>query len=51
LKLSSDRNLAAEFGKKAKEEFIREFTLERYAEKLNKFFDEAYSASHKLKST
>jgi len=45
LEMSSDRIQASEYGKQAKEEFIREYTLERYAEKLNKFFDETYSAS------
>ncbi len=50
LQLSSDRNLASEYGKIAKEEFVREFTLERYTEKLNKLFDEAYSTLHKAKT-
>ncbi len=31
--------------------FNKEFTLERYAEKLNKFFDDAYLAMQKSRST
>jgi|GEM_PF-1128793 len=51
LTLANDRKLAFEYGSLAEENFLKEFTLERYAEKLNKFFDEAYLAMHKSKST
>jgi glycosyltransferase involved in cell wall biosynthesis len=44
LTLSNDKKLAAEYGLLAKEYFNREYTLERYAEKLNNFFDDAYSS-------
>jgi glycosyltransferase involved in cell wall biosynthesis len=51
LQLAGDSRLMNEYGNSAKEDFIKEFTLERYAEKLNKFFDDAYSTFHKTKST
>ncbi len=51
LQLADDNKLANDYGKSAKENFIKEYTLERYAEKLNKFFDDAYSALHNTKST
>ncbi|NWG27020.1 MAG: glycosyltransferase [Ignavibacteriaceae bacterium] len=44
LTLSNDKKLAEEYGLLAKEYFNREYTLERYAEKLNNFFDDAYSS-------
>jgi glycosyltransferase involved in cell wall biosynthesis len=44
LTLSNDKKLAEEYGLLAKEYFNREYTLERYAEKLNKFFNDAYSS-------
>jgi glycosyltransferase involved in cell wall biosynthesis len=44
--LSNDKKLAKEYGLLAKEYFNREYTLERYSEKLNKFFDEAYFSFH-----
>ncbi len=31
--------------------FKKDYTLGRYAEKLNKFFDEAYSSMEKIKTT
>ena len=46
LTLVNDRKLAYEYGSLAEENFLKEFTLERYAEKLNKFFDDAFSAIH-----
>ncbi len=49
LTLADDRKLALEYGSFAEKNFIKEFTLERYAEKLNKFFDDAYSTFHKTK--
>lgn len=49
--LADNKLMATQFGSLAEENFIKEFTLERYAEKLNKFFDEAYLAMHKSKST
>jgi glycosyltransferase involved in cell wall biosynthesis len=49
--LANDKKLAKHYGSLAEENFIKEFTLERYAEKLNKFFDDAYSTFHKIKST
>ena len=51
LEMSSDRIQASEYGKQAKEEFIREYMLERYAEKLIKFFDDAFLAFHDKGST
>jgi glycosyltransferase involved in cell wall biosynthesis len=45
LKLANNRKLAGELAISAINSFNKEFTLERYAEKLNKFFDETYSAS------
>jgi len=51
LRLAGDSKLSNEYGISAQENFIQEFTLERYAEKLNTYFDEAYSAWHKTKST
>lgn len=47
LKLANDRKLAGEFGINAKDSFIKDYTLDRYAEKLEKFFDEAYSSIKK----
>jgi len=44
LQLANDRKLAGEFRISAINSFNKEFTLERYAEKLNKFFDDAYSS-------
>lgn len=44
LTLSNDKKLAEEYGLLAEEYFNREYTLEKYAEKLNKFFDDAYSS-------
>lgn len=46
LTLSNDKELAKDYGLLAKQYFNREYTLERYAEKLNKFFDNAYSSFH-----
>jgi glycosyltransferase involved in cell wall biosynthesis len=51
LQLANDRKLAGEFRISAINSFNKEFTLERYTEKLNKFFDEAYSTCYKTKST
>lgn len=51
LRLAGDSKLSNEYGRSAQENFIQEFTIERYAEKLNTFFDDAYSAWHKTKST
>ncbi|NWG27206.1 MAG: glycosyltransferase, partial [Ignavibacteriaceae bacterium] len=46
LTLSNDKRLANEYGLLAEEYFKSEFTLERYTEKLNKFFDDAYFSFH-----
>lgn len=51
LQLANDSKLAEEFGISALYSFNKEFTLDRYAEKLNKFFDESYLARQKSKST
>ncbi len=48
LTLSNDRRLANEYGLLAEEYFKSEFTLERYAEKLNKFFDDTYSSFYSM---
>jgi glycosyltransferase involved in cell wall biosynthesis len=47
LKLSNDRKFSYELGISARNSFIKEYTLSRYADKLNKFFDEAYSSMKK----
>ncbi|HSW53682.1 MAG TPA: glycosyltransferase [Ignavibacteriaceae bacterium] len=49
--LTDNKILANQYGSLAEENFIQEFTLERYAEKLNTFFDEAYSTLHKAKTS
>jgi glycosyltransferase involved in cell wall biosynthesis len=51
LTLANDRKLALEYGLLAEKKFKEEFALERYSEKLNKFFDDAYSTFHKINST
>jgi len=51
LKLAADRKLAKEYGSFAEDSFIKDYTLERYAEKLNNFFDDAYSTLHKAKTS
>jgi len=51
LTLSNNRKLAFEYGSSAEESFIKEYTLERYTEKLIKFFDEAYSIQNKTKTS
>jgi glycosyltransferase involved in cell wall biosynthesis len=48
--LANNKFLANQYGSLAKENFIKEFTLERYAEKLNTFFNEAYSTLHNAKT-
>jgi len=48
--LADNKILANQYGSLAEENFIKEFTLERYAEKLNTFFNEAYSTSHNTKT-
>jgi glycosyltransferase involved in cell wall biosynthesis len=50
LQLAGDSVLSKDYGNTSKEDFIKEFTLERYAEKLSKFFDDAYSTRDKTKS-
>ncbi len=42
IKLTNSRKLADEFGIAAKDSFNKEFTLNHYGEKLNRFFEEAY---------
>lgn len=42
LLLANDNKLSSELGISAEESFIKDYNLNRYAEKLNKFFDEAY---------
>jgi len=44
LKLANDQKLAGKFGIAARDSFNKEYTLSRYADKLNKFFDDAYSS-------
>ncbi|MBE0570937.1 MAG: glycosyltransferase [Ignavibacteriaceae bacterium] len=51
LQLAGDSKLSNEFGRSAQEYFFKDFTLDRYAEKLNTFFDMAYSNSHKAKTS
>jgi glycosyltransferase involved in cell wall biosynthesis len=51
LTLAKDRKLALEFGSLAEKYFKKEFAFESYSQKLNKFFDEAFSTFHKTKST
>jgi glycosyltransferase involved in cell wall biosynthesis len=51
LTLADDRKLVLEYGSLAEKKFKKEFALERYSEKLNKFFDDAYSTFNKIKST
>jgi glycosyltransferase involved in cell wall biosynthesis len=46
LQLANDRKLSSELAISALNSFNKEFTLEKYAEKLNKFFDETYSVLH-----
>ena len=45
--LVEESQVANKYGNSAKETFEKEFTLERYSEKLINFFDEAYSTFHK----
>ena len=47
LSLANNKKFAEELGKSAEKTFNKEYTLERYAEKLIKFFDDAYSAMKK----
>jgi glycosyltransferase involved in cell wall biosynthesis len=51
LRLADERKLSNEYGRSAQEYFIKDFTLQRYTEKLNKFFDEAYLTSQKTKTS
>lgn len=51
LYLADESKLAREYANLARSDFYKEFTLARYSEKLNKFFDDAYLALHKTKST
>lgn len=51
LTLAEDKKLLIEYGSLAEKKFIKEYTLERYAEKLNTFFDVAYSDLHKAKTS
>jgi glycosyltransferase involved in cell wall biosynthesis len=51
LQLAADNKLSKDYGRSAQEYFLKEFTLERYAEKLNTFFHEAYLTSHKSKTS
>jgi len=47
LHLANDRKIAGEFGIAAKDTFNKEYTLSRYANKLCKFFNDAYSSMNK----
>lgn len=51
LQLAGDSKLANDYGKSAQEYFFKDFSLDRYAEKLNRFFDETYSTSQKAKTS
>jgi len=51
LTLFNDKKLAAQYGSLAEKNFIKDYTLERYSEKLEKFLDVAYSALHTTKSS
>lgn len=47
LQLADDIKRAKELGNSGQDAFINNFTMERYTEKLEKFFDEAYSSMKK----
>jgi glycosyltransferase involved in cell wall biosynthesis len=47
LRLTDEHDFRAKLGIAARETFIKNFTLERYTEKLEKFIDEAYSSIKK----
>ena len=47
LHLANDRKIAGEFGIAAKDSFNKEYTLSKYADKLCKFFNDAYSSMNK----
>ena len=47
LNLANGRKFAGEFGIAAKDSFNKEYTLSRYADKLCKFFNDAYSSMNK----
>ena len=47
LRLTDEPDFRGNLGIAGRETFIKNFTLERYTEKLEKFFDEAYSSIKK----
>ena len=47
LQLVNDKKLAGELRIAARDSIIKNYTLSRYVEKLNKFFDEAYLSKNK----
>jgi len=47
LQLAEDRKISNELGYSAGDTFIKNFTLKRYTEKLERFFDDAYSSMKK----
>ena len=49
--LAGNKILANQYGSLAEKNFFSEFTLERYAEKLNTFFDDVYITSHNTKTS
>jgi len=48
--LADNKILANQYGSLAEKNFFEEFTLDRYAEKLNTFFDDAFSTSNNTKT-
>ncbi len=48
LQLTNNNKLARDFGMNAKDTFDKEYTLSRYADKINKFFDDAYLSTKKI---
>ncbi len=47
VQLANDEKFAGELGIAARDYFVENFTLNKYVEKLNKFFDEAYLSKKK----
>jgi glycosyltransferase involved in cell wall biosynthesis len=48
LRLANDQTLADEFGRNAEKTFYDEYSYSKYGEKLNEFFEQAYSSIRKL---
>jgi len=51
IELAGNTSLAKKYAVEAKDNFEKEYTFERYSEKLNNFLDDAYSKFHQTNSS